>query len=285
MTNPLPANNRVPTVLIADDDPGMTRFLARRCAKMGFAVQTAANGLQALVVAGQCHPDVMIVDINMPDVDGLTVSVRMLDVSKKPTDVIVITASSYSDTARRCESLGAFHVRKGLGLWSGVRTALVKIFPDMAHRILEEEKSTFREELRAHPRVLVVDADPNVGTFLTSRLRKCGVDTLLAHDAVQGYRMACSDTPSVITLDYPMPNGDTLYLLSRLRSTAATDSIPVFVISDGYLDAATESDLKREICGRPGAARFFKKPIQTEELFPALQKFCAFAVPHPTEDF
>jgi CheY-like chemotaxis protein len=285
MTNPLPANNRVPTVLIADDDPGMTRFLAKRCAKMGFAVHTVSNGLQALIVAGQSRPDVMIVDINMPEVNGLAVSVRLLDASKKPTDVIVITAGPYSETARQCESLGAFHVRKGPGLWVGVRRALVVLFPDMARQILEEERSTFREELRELPRVLVVDPDPNVGTFLTSRLRKLGVDTLLAHDAVQGYRMACSDTPSVIMLDYPMPKGETHYLLSRLRSTAATDSIPVFVISDGHLDAATESDLKREICGRPGASRFFKKPIRTEELFPALQKFCAFALPHPTDDF
>ena len=190
MTDALQAIQRVPTVLIADDDPGIARFLATRCTKMGFEVQTAANGLQALIMASRNHPDVMIVDINMPEVDGLTVSVRMLDVRKKPTDVIVITASAYSDTVRRCESLGAFHVRKGLDLWNGVRAALIEIFPDMLHRIVAEDKSTFREELREHPRVLVVDPDPNVGAFLTSRLRKCGVDTLLAHDAVQGYRMA-----------------------------------------------------------------------------------------------
>jgi CheY-like chemotaxis protein len=251
---------------------------------MGFEVQTAANGLQALVMAGQRHPDVLIVDINMPELDGLSVSARMLNPSKKPIDVIVITASSYSDTIRRCESLGAIHVRKGLGLWSGIRSALVRIFPEMADRSVEEEKSTFREERREHPRVLVVDADPNVGTFLTSRLRKCGVDTLLANDAVQGYRMACNDAPSVIMLDCPRGNGDAYYLLSRLRSTAATDSIPVFVMSEDRLDEATESDLKRDICGRPGAVRFFRKPLVTEDLFPALQKFCAFVQQYPEED-
>ncbi len=284
MTDALQASKRIPTVLIADDDPGIARFLATRCAKMGFEVQTAANGLQALIMAGQNPPDVMIVDINMPEVDGLTVSVRMLDVRKTPTEVIVITASAYSDTIRRCESLGAFHVRKGLGLWSGVRSALIEIFPHM-RQIVDEEKTTFREELRVHPRVLVVDADPNVGAFLTSRLRKCGVDTLLAHDAVQGYRMACNEAPSVILLDYPMANGDTHYLISRLRSTAATDSVPVFVMSERPIDVEIESNLKRDVCGRPGVARLFKKPLDTEQLFPALQKFCAFMLPHPMEDF
>jgi DNA-binding response OmpR family regulator len=187
MTSALPASTRAPTILIADDDPGIAKFLAKRCAKMGFAVQTATNGLQALIMAGKNHPDVIIVDINMPELDGLSVSVRMLEAGKKRTEVIVITSSSYADTFKRCESIGAFHVRKGQGLWKGVLAALVRIFPDMAHGTVEKTPSS-REELREHPRVLVIDADPQVGAFLTSRLRKCGVDTLLAHDAVQGYR-------------------------------------------------------------------------------------------------
>jgi CheY-like chemotaxis protein len=276
MTETLQASNRAPTILIADDDPGIAQFLAKRCAKMGFEVQTAANGLQALIMAGQKHPDVMIVDINMPQVDGLTVSVRMLDVTKKPLDVIVITASSYPGTAVRCKSLGAFHVRKGLGLWKGVRSALIEIYPGMANRIADDEKLQFREELREHPRVLVVDADPKIGAFLTSRLRKCGVDTLLAPDAVQAYRMACNEAPSVILLDYPMSNGDTDYLLSRLRSTAATDSVPVFVMSEKRLDEATELRLRRDVCGRPGAVQLFTKPLDITLLFPALQKYCGF---------
>jgi CheY-like chemotaxis protein len=86
-------------------------------------------------------------------------------------------------------------------------------------------------------------------------------------------------------LDYPMPNGDAHYLLTRLRSTAATESVPVFVMSEGRFDEATESNLKREVCGRPGATRFFRKPLDVEELFPALQKFCGFADNQPVEDF
>ena len=155
----------------------------------------------------------------------------------------------------------------------------------MAQRIAATDAESFPEELRKHPRVLVVDADPEVGTFLTSRLRKMGVDTLLAHDAAQAYRMACNDAPSVIMLNYPMPNGESHYLLSRLRSTAATDSVPIFVMSEGRLDEATESDLRRDICGHRGVAQFFKKPLDTEALFPALQKFCAFMLPRPVDSF
>src|SRR5690349_2589504 len=104
---------RVPRVLIADDDPGILRFIAGRVAKLGFKVQTATNGIQALILATQGHPDVLITDINMPEADGLSLTARLLQPNRTPIDVIVITASSYSDSLERCESFGAFYVRKG----------------------------------------------------------------------------------------------------------------------------------------------------------------------------
>jgi hypothetical protein len=50
----------------------------------------------------------------------------------RPLKVIIITASSDPQFAARCESLGAYYVRKGAGLWDGVRSALIELFPDMA---------------------------------------------------------------------------------------------------------------------------------------------------------
>ena len=50
------------------------------------------------------------------------------------------------------------------------------------------------------------------------------------------------------------------------------------------LDESTEAKLKRDVCGRPGAVRFFIKSFDTQELFTALQKFCAFSInPNPAE--
>lgn len=277
---------RSPKVLIADDDPGIVRFLATRCAKMGFEVQTAANGLQALIMAGRNQPDVLIIDVNMPEVDGMSVSARLLRPDKWPLEVIVITASSYLETAGRCESFGAFHVRKGLGFWDGVRAALFEIFPDLAGGIVEEGPfSPPRAGLWERPRILVVDDDPGVGAFLSSRLSKYGVDTVLAHDGVQGYRCACREEPSIIIAHYETPNGDAHYLLQKLRSTAATESIPVVITSADRLDDATEARLKRDLSGRQGSVHFFSFPLDTKELFAVLQKHCAFAVnPNPRED-
>jgi CheY-like chemotaxis protein len=270
------ARDKVPKMLIADDDPAIVRLLADRCVKMGFKVETATNGMQLLIKARRSHPDIMIVDVNMPEMDGLSVCSRLLNPGSKPVEVVVVTGSSDQETAERCESLGLFYGRKGPEFWKNIEAALIEIYPNMAARIGEQEMQTIGVEVHERPRVLVVDDDPAIHDFLASRLRKFGVDTLYASDAVHGFRIACKEFPSVIITDNFMPNGDALYLLHRLRSNSDTENIPVFVISGKPLGEVTEQILRREIVGRPGAAQIFKKSFDTEALFGALKKFCAF---------
>jgi twitching motility two-component system response regulator PilH len=242
---------------------------------MGFDVQTAKNGLEASIMLRQRRPDVLIIDINMPEVDGLTVCTRMLQSHKRANGVIVITAGLYSGTVERCKSMGAFHVRKGIDLWNGVRSALIELYSDLAQGEGSDADSAI--EVRRLPRVLLVDGDPEVRSFLSSKLSECGIETVLADDAAQACKIARWAEPSAIIMDYTLPAGDAHYLLRRLRSAPATDSIPVFVLSANPLSDSAKADLTREVCGRPGAAAFFQKSFKTEELFAALQKFCAFA--------
>ncbi len=263
-------------MLIADDDPAIVRLLADRCMKMGFKVETAMNGVQLLVKALRSHPDILIVDVNMPELDGLSVCVRLLDPSRKPFEVIVVTGSSDPETVERCESLGMFYARKGPEFWKGIETAITEIYPDMVVAMSEMEIVPAGEEVHERPRVLVVDDDPAIETFFASRLGKYGVDTLYAPDAMHGYRVAAREKPSVIICDNFMPDGDAQFLLYRLRATPATADIPLFVISGSKLDELTEQSLKREIGGKPGAHRVFRKSFDTRELFEALQKYCSF---------
>ena len=80
MTDMIEASQKVPPkMLIADDDPAIVSLLADRCIKMGFNVETATNGMQMLIKARHSHPDIMIVDVNMPEVDGVSACARMLD--------------------------------------------------------------------------------------------------------------------------------------------------------------------------------------------------------------
>jgi two-component system response regulator PrrA len=62
---------------VVDDDPAITTALARGLGLEGFDVRTASGGLEALKVVGTDPPDIVVLDVNMPDLDGVTVTRRL----------------------------------------------------------------------------------------------------------------------------------------------------------------------------------------------------------------
>jgi len=265
-----------PRMLIVDDDPSIVRLLADHCARLGFDVDTAANGIQALLKASRTKPDIIIIDVNMPEVDGLSACAHLLSPDRSPVNVIVITGSTNPGTLERCEGFGAYYTRKGPNFWNDLEEALVEIHPRMAARIQQSSMGELAPQIRRRPHVLLVDDDTDVNRFLSSRLEKCGIDVAYASDANQAFRIACRDEPAVIVTDYFMPNGDAQYLLTRLRTTEATANIPVIVLSGRQLNEIAIISLRRAICGHAGAAHILKKSEDTTTLFETLRKFCGF---------
>jgi CheY-like chemotaxis protein len=263
-------------MLIADDDPAVVRLLADRFTKMGFSIETAGNGMQALFKAKRNSPDILVVDINMPQIDGLALCNRLLEPANRSCNVIVITGSRDEKIVERCSSMGAYYVCKDSEFWVGLSSALSNVFPDMADAINEQAAQSPHSDVHGRPRVLLIDDDPSMEAFFSSRLGKKGVDLLFATDAIQGYRMACREEPSVVITDYDMPNGDAYYLLWRMRTTLETKNIPVIVLTGLRLTDADKSNLKREICNAQGAAKIFSKTTDIDELFASLQEFCGF---------
>jgi two-component system KDP operon response regulator KdpE len=79
-----------PLVLAVDDEPGILRLLKLELTAQGLRVLTAASGEEALSVAEEQRPDVVLLDIVMPDMTGLEVMRRLRERSNVP--VIMITA-------------------------------------------------------------------------------------------------------------------------------------------------------------------------------------------------
>lgn len=64
-------------ILVIDDDPAITSVLKRSLAYEGFAVDTAPSGAEGLAIARERYPDLVILDIMMPGLDGLEVLRRL----------------------------------------------------------------------------------------------------------------------------------------------------------------------------------------------------------------
>jgi two-component system response regulator MprA len=78
-------------VLVVDDDPPLRRMLERTLAAEGFEVSVAADGGTALVAAERSAPDVIVLDVAMPGLDGLAVC-RRLRSKGLPTPILMLTA-------------------------------------------------------------------------------------------------------------------------------------------------------------------------------------------------
>jgi PAS domain S-box-containing protein len=81
-------------VLIVDDEPSVRRQLRRLLERRGFAVEEAADGREGLAVIAANHPDLVILDLTMPDLDGAEV-LRQIRASGQ--NVPVIVSSGYLD--------------------------------------------------------------------------------------------------------------------------------------------------------------------------------------------
>ena len=100
-------------ILVVDDDPEIVSFVRRGLAYEGYKVDTAADGSEALAKAREKEPDLVILDIMMPGIDGIEVSKRL----RQGGDVPILMLTAKGTVAD-----------KVVGLESGADDYLVKPF-------------------------------------------------------------------------------------------------------------------------------------------------------------
>ena len=88
-------------VLVVDDDPALVKALRIGLTARGDDVFTARTGTDAVAQVALVHPDLVILDLGLPDVDGLEVCRRIREFS----DVPIVVLSAYGDERRKVEAL------------------------------------------------------------------------------------------------------------------------------------------------------------------------------------
>jgi two-component system response regulator AtoC len=95
------------SVLIIDDDPLIRKTLSGHLSKQGFDVQLAEEGEEGVRKFRESNPDVVILDVRLPDIDGIEVLRQIRDLNKK-TYVLMMTAYDDMKTTIEAIKLGAF---------------------------------------------------------------------------------------------------------------------------------------------------------------------------------
>ncbi len=121
-------------ILVADDEPSIRKYLRANLEDQGYEVLAAVDGSEALKIFETELPDLMILDIMMPGMDGFDVCHRIREWSQVP--IIMLSARGSVDDKAKCLDLGADdYVTKPFGareLVARVRAVLRRIDPGQA---------------------------------------------------------------------------------------------------------------------------------------------------------
>jgi DNA-binding response OmpR family regulator len=85
------------TILIVDDDPNVLELVRVNCAARGYDVRTATDGVEALKSVEKSKPELVILDVMMPEMDGWEVCKILRDLHQDSIKILMLTAK---DTAR-----------------------------------------------------------------------------------------------------------------------------------------------------------------------------------------
>ena len=132
------------TILIVDDEPGIIQSLQGILTDEGFEVMAADGGLKALNIIKETIPDIVLLDIWMPDIDGIE-TLKRIRALYPSLQVIMISGHGTIETAVKATKLGAYDfIEKPLSL----EKVLLSINNALNYNRLEAELDLFRERER-----------------------------------------------------------------------------------------------------------------------------------------
>jgi CheY-like chemotaxis protein len=235
------------TVLVVEDETDIAGLIRHHLESHGYGVITAALGKEALAKADAKHPDLITLDILLPDQDGFVV-LQKLKANPRTADIPVVILSIVQD--------------KESGFRLGAVDYLTK--PIDEARLIE----SVQRILNRKAQVLIAEDDLNTSNLLTRILERYGFSTSVAVDGYEALAVARREKPGLILMDLRMPGMDGYEAIVRLKQDAETREIPIVAMSAHAADYLSE----REKLLSLGAVEFLSKPFTIEELVTELER-------------
>ncbi len=256
-------------ILVVDDDFNIIDFFKSVLEEQGYEVQTADNGLRAVEKARVYMPDVILLDIIMPEMDGYEVTEELKgDPKTSSIPIILVTGmDGLEDKIRGLESGADDFLTKPFNfdeLVARVRSLIrLKRLQEELAALHDKCGGVLRTEAgRREPKsnILIVEDDERISRLMTNVLNTGGHQTICLGDGGTANQYLCSNVPDLIILDLMLPVMGGMELLKNIRENPATREIPVIVVT--ALD-----DFKTKIKGLYiGADDYLVKPVKSLEL-------------------
>jgi CheY-like chemotaxis protein len=235
------------TVLVVEDEPEVADLLRLTLESDGHEVIATRSGEEALRLAREKHPDMISLDIRLPDLSGFEV-LELLKRDAETADIPVVIISVVADSER--------------GLKLGAIDYLTK--PLDVDRLLE----VIDRVMSDRGTILVAEDDPETLKMLREALRGEHLSVRTTPRGDQALQLAQAMHPALVLLDLKMPGMDGTTVLKELRQNPRTREIPVIVMT-GTVEPG--EDVPPEI-QQEGVVRFLTKPFSMDDLADQISK-------------
>ena len=234
-------------ILVVDDEPDIAELLRLCLERSGYGVLTALNAQEAVEMAVSEQPDLITLDVLLPDQDGFAV-LEQLKGDAVTGDIPVVLISILPDDGRGALLGAVDYLTKPIS--EGPLLAKLE-------RVLDAAEGRL---------VLVAEDDADTRRLLASHLAPAGYRVIEAVDGAETLSKARAEVPNLVLLDIKMPVMDGVTTLRALRENASTRGLPVVMMtaSPSLLEAS------RTTAHELGVAALLKKPFTPEELATAV---------------
>ena len=231
-----------PGVLVCDDDASIREVLKTMLEASGYRVWTAASGEEALEIARARQPDVIVLDLLLPGMDGRETA-SALRGWEETADIPVVVLSVLSAEQMVVE---------------GAASRLAKPIAQ------DELLSALRDALGGNSRqALVVEDDPQLAEVLEAMLARHGLKVRRARTEREAMRLGRALAPDLLVLDLALAGGDGYSVVEWMRGQRWLRTVPVLVYTAFDLEEADRNRL------RLGETKFLTKGRTPPALFEA----------------
>lgn len=250
-------------LLIVDDEEEFLVSSSQALNRRGFTVDVAPNGITALEKLDQSEYDAVVLDVKMPDIDGVEVF-RQIQKTNPDLPVILLTGhSSISDAFQTSKEGIADYLSKPIEM-DDLAKRINQAIKTFAGRQTSEEGESAPADAGELIRIMIVDDEIEFLDSLKRVFQRRGMDVATAVSGQEAIRQLREDPVEVVILDVKMPGMDGLEVLSYIKRSFP--GIEVVLLSGHPSVEAAMKGVKL------GASEYLNKPPDIDELEETVKK-------------
>lgn len=252
-----------PALLLVDDSKTSRKLIRPALEQEGYEVLEAGDGEQALKIIRQKKIDLIISDVEMPVIDGITLC-RIIRQQEKLTTPVLLLSSQQTDQA----IISGFNAgADDYIIKSDHSTTRKVVVPELLSRI--ERLMNARKSLGRPERVLVVEDSATMLHQMKTSLQIQGFQVDVATDGLSGWEKLNNQHYDLVITDYDMPYVDGLELCTRIRQSSEFCQLPIII------ETSKDSKADQVKIRSMGIQAFITKPFSPDRMIAEVERVLA----------